>query len=42
MDKPNITIPEGDAPTDLVLEDITVGDGSSSPATCPTGPASTH
>ena len=28
MDKPNITIPEGDAPTDLVLEDITVGDGA--------------
>ncbi|WP_040156932.1 FKBP-type peptidyl-prolyl cis-trans isomerase [Mobilicoccus massiliensis] len=27
MDKPTVTIPEGDAPTELVLEDLVVGDG---------------
>lgn len=27
MDKPIVTIPEGDAPTDLLLEDLTVGSG---------------
>ena len=27
-DKPVVTIPEGDAPTDLVIEDLTVGDGA--------------
>ena len=26
--KPSVTIPEGDAPTDLVLDDLTVGDGA--------------
>jgi peptidylprolyl isomerase len=25
--KPEVTIPEGDAPTDLLIEDLTVGDG---------------
>jgi len=25
--KPEVTIPEGDAPTDLVIEDLIVGDG---------------
>lgn len=28
MDKPNVTIPEGAAPTELQLEDITVGSGT--------------
>ena len=28
MEKPQIVIPEGAAPTDLVLEDLTVGDGT--------------
>ena len=27
MDKPQITIPEGEAPTELQIEDLTVGDG---------------
>lgn len=27
MDKPNVTIPKGDAPADLLLEDITEGSG---------------
>lgn len=27
MDKPNVTIPEGDAPTELLLEDLTEGSG---------------
>jgi peptidylprolyl isomerase len=27
MTKPEVTIPDGDAPTGLVLEDITVGEG---------------
>jgi peptidylprolyl isomerase len=26
--KPSVTIPEGDAPTDLVLDDLVVGDGA--------------
>ena len=28
MDKPQITIPEGDPPTELQTEDLTVGDGT--------------
>lgn len=28
MDKPNVTIPEGAVPTELQLEDITVGSGT--------------
>ncbi|MDO5626917.1 MAG: FKBP-type peptidyl-prolyl cis-trans isomerase [Mobilicoccus sp.] len=28
MDKPNVTIPEGDAPSDLQLEDLTEGSGT--------------
>jgi len=28
MDKPQITIPEGDPPTELQIEDLTVGDGT--------------
>ncbi len=27
LTKPEVTIPEGDAPTDLVMEDLVVGDG---------------
>jgi peptidylprolyl isomerase len=27
LSKPEVTLPEGPAPTDLVVEDITVGDG---------------
>ena len=27
-DKPVVTIPEGDAPVDLLIEDLTVGDGA--------------
>lgn len=28
MEKPNVTIPETDAPTELLLEDITIGEGA--------------
>ncbi|MCC2592779.1 FKBP-type peptidyl-prolyl cis-trans isomerase [Tessaracoccus sp. OS52] len=28
MEKPNIDVPAGDAPTELVIEDLTVGDGA--------------
>ena len=30
--KPDVTIPAGDAPTDLLIEDITVGDGNEAKA----------
>lgn len=30
--KPDVTIPTGEAPTDLVIEDITVGDGNEAKA----------
>lgn len=30
--KPEVTIPEGDAPTDLVIEDLIVGDGQEATA----------
>ena len=30
--KPEVTIPDGDAPTELVIEDITVGDGEEAKA----------
>lgn len=30
--KPEVTIPEGDAPTELLVEDITVGDGDEAQA----------
>ncbi len=32
MSKPDVTIPDGPPPTDLVLEDITVGDGEEATA----------
>lgn len=34
ISKPQITIPEGDPPTDLVVEDIVVGDGDEATPGC--------
>ncbi len=32
--KPSVTIPDSDPPTDLVIEDITVGDGAEATSGC--------
>lgn len=32
MDKPDVNVPEGPAPEDLVIEDVTVGDGAQAQA----------